>query len=186
MAIPDEAVKLECGNDPCHVLLATGERIQGAQRRAATGAAYRRLRSTGSNSSKEAVSTIGPRRWRRPLRRQEVALVGGGNSAGQATVFLAARGEVTLIATAAAKRDHVAISGRADRGLPNVEVVIGCEISSLDGKPGELEAVTVRERSSGRDLKFRRALPLLLHRGRTQHRLAAEAPASSSTIAGSY
>src|SRR4051794_18588535 len=26
VAIPDEAVKLECGNDPCHVLLATGER----------------------------------------------------------------------------------------------------------------------------------------------------------------
>ena len=28
IAIPDEAVKLECGNDPCHLLLATGERIQ--------------------------------------------------------------------------------------------------------------------------------------------------------------
>jgi pyruvate/2-oxoglutarate dehydrogenase complex dihydrolipoamide dehydrogenase (E3) component len=38
--------------------------------------------------------------------------------------------------------------------LPNVEVVIGCEISSLDGKPGELEAITVRERSSGNELRF--------------------------------
>jgi hypothetical protein len=28
LAIPDEAVRLECGNDPCHVLLATGERIR--------------------------------------------------------------------------------------------------------------------------------------------------------------
>ena len=26
--IPDEAVKLECGNDPCHVQLGTGERVQ--------------------------------------------------------------------------------------------------------------------------------------------------------------
>src|SRR5207342_3960083 len=28
VAIPDEAVKLECGNEPCHVQLATGERVQ--------------------------------------------------------------------------------------------------------------------------------------------------------------
>src|SRR5213075_3228427 len=28
MAIPDEAVKLECGNDPCRLDLATGERVQ--------------------------------------------------------------------------------------------------------------------------------------------------------------
>ena len=28
IAIPDEAVKLECGNDPCHIQLGTGERVQ--------------------------------------------------------------------------------------------------------------------------------------------------------------
>ena len=43
VAIPDEAVKLECGNDPCHVLLANGERIQARAVVIATGARYRRL-----------------------------------------------------------------------------------------------------------------------------------------------
>ena len=43
VAIPDEAVKLECGNDPCHVQLATGERMQARAVVIATGARYRRL-----------------------------------------------------------------------------------------------------------------------------------------------
>src|SRR3954467_11315883 len=47
VAIPDEAVRLECGNDPCHVLLATGERIQARAVVVATGARYRRLGVAG-------------------------------------------------------------------------------------------------------------------------------------------
>ena len=43
IAIPDEAVKLECGNDPCHIVLATGERVQARAVVIATGARYRRL-----------------------------------------------------------------------------------------------------------------------------------------------
>src|SRR5204862_4767443 len=41
--IPDEAVKLECGNDPCHIMLATGERAEARAIVIATGARYRRL-----------------------------------------------------------------------------------------------------------------------------------------------
>jgi thioredoxin reductase (NADPH) len=33
--------------------------------------------------------------------------------------------------------------------LPNVEVVIGCEISALEGEDGRLKAVSWRDRSSG-------------------------------------
>src|SRR5205085_12080898 len=47
IAIPDEAVKLECGNDPCHIDLATGERIQARSIVIATGARYRRLEVEG-------------------------------------------------------------------------------------------------------------------------------------------
>jgi thioredoxin reductase (NADPH) len=82
VAIPDEAVKLECGNDPLASLLATGERIQARTAVIATGARYRRLGVPGSRNSREPRSIIGPRRWRRTLSAgQEVALVGGGNSA---------------------------------------------------------------------------------------------------------
>jgi len=113
LAIPDEAVRLECGNDPCHVLLATGERIQARSVVLATGARYRRLQVERLEQFEGSCVHY----WASPLEAdfcadQEVALVGGGNSAGQATVFLAARSkQVTLVA----RRPLVEISGRADR-----------------------------------------------------------------------
>ena len=92
IAIPDEAVKLECGNDPCHVALATGERIQARSVVIATGARYRRLGVEGL----EDYEGKSVHYWASPLEADlaagsDVALVGGGNSAGQATVFLASR-----------------------------------------------------------------------------------------------
>src|SRR3954453_6413636 len=88
--IPDEAVKLECGNDPCHVKLATGEGIQARAVVLATGARYRRLAAERLDEFEGSSVHY----WASPLEAdlcasQEVALVGGGNSAGQATVFLA-------------------------------------------------------------------------------------------------
>ena len=62
IAIPDEAVKLECGNEPCHVLLATGERIQARSVVIATGADIAGWVSSGSTSSKARRFTTGPRR----------------------------------------------------------------------------------------------------------------------------
>ena len=117
MAIPDEAVKLECGNEPCHVQLATGERIQARSVVIATGARYRRL-AVDRLDEFEGSSV---HYWASPLEAelcagQEVALVGGGNSAGQAAVFLAGRArQGDADRAAAARRDHVAISGRPDR-----------------------------------------------------------------------
>ena len=56
--------------------------------------------------------------------------------------------------------------------LPNVDVVIGCEIAELEGRAGSSkESSVARPRTrGGRDAG--RALPLLLHRRRAQHRLA--------------
>ena len=47
MELPDEAVTLECGRDPFHLRLATGERIQARAAVVATGARYRRLEVAG-------------------------------------------------------------------------------------------------------------------------------------------
>jgi thioredoxin reductase (NADPH) len=38
--------------------------------------------------------------------------------------------------------------------LPNVDVVIGCEISSLHGSGGTLDGVSVRDRNSGRVRRY--------------------------------
>ena len=43
MAIPDEAVSLKCGSDPCRLTLANGEQVQARAVVIATGARYRRL-----------------------------------------------------------------------------------------------------------------------------------------------
>ena len=151
MAIPDEAIKLECGNDPCHVQLGTGERIQARAIVIATGARYRRL--DVDRLAEFEGSSI--HYWASPLEADlaanlEVALVGGGNSAGQATVFLASRARrVTLIARRPLSETMSQYLIERIEAQPNIDVVVGCEISELDGASGELHAVTWRDRKSG-------------------------------------
>ena len=155
IAIPDEAVKLECGNDPCHIQLATGERVQARAIVLATGARYRRL----GVERLEQYEGTSVHYWASPLEAdlaadQEVALVGGGNSAGQATVFLASRARrVTLVARRPLAETMSRYLIERIEGLPNVDVVIGCEISALDGAHGALEAITIRERGSGKEIR---------------------------------
>ncbi|HZC37830.1 MAG TPA: FAD-dependent oxidoreductase [Sphingomicrobium sp.] len=151
IAIPDEAVKLECGNDPCHVQLATGERVQARSAVIATGARYRRL---GVERLEDFEGTS-VHYWASPLEAdlaagEDVALVGGGNSAGQATVFLASRAKrVTMIARRPLSKTMSQYLVQRIQALPNVEVVVGCEISALEGADGMLEAVSWRD-SSGK------------------------------------
>ena len=149
--IPDEAVKLECGNDPCHVQLGTGERVQARSVVIATGARYRRL----SVDRLEEFEGSSVHYWASPLEAdlaagEDVALVGGGNSAGQAVVYLASLAKhVTLVA----RRPLAATMSQylVDRieGLANVDVVIGCEVGALHGAAGMLDEVTIRERATG-------------------------------------
>jgi thioredoxin reductase (NADPH) len=155
--IPDEAVKLECGNEPCHVKLSTGERIQARSVVLATGARYRRL----DVEKLEDFEGSSVHYWASPLEadlcaQQDVALVGGGNSAGQAIVFLASRARsVTLIARRPLSETMSSYLVERIANLPNVEVVIGCEIAALEGEPGDLCAVTIRQRSDGSEREVR-------------------------------
>jgi thioredoxin reductase (NADPH) len=151
--IPDEAVKLECGNDPCRIVLATGERVQARAIVLATGARYRRL----DVERLEQFEGTSVHYWASPLEAdlcadREVALVGGGNSAGQATVFLAGRARrVTLIARRPLEQTMSQYLVERIRAQPNVDVVIGCEISALEGAGSELESVRWRDRQTGQE-----------------------------------
>jgi len=151
IAIPDEAVKLECGNDPCHLQLATGERVQARAVVLATGARYRRLGVERLDEFEGASVHY----WASPLEADlcadaEVALVGGGNSAGQATVFLAGRArKVTLIARRPLSETMSQYLIERIEAQPNVDVVIGCEVAELEGSGGNLEAITCENRASG-------------------------------------
>ena len=153
VAIPDEAVRLECGNDPCRVDLATGERIQARSVVIATGARYRRL----DVDRLEEFEGSSVHYWASPLeadlsRGEDVALVGGGNSAGQATVFLAEHAkQVTLIARRPLRDTMSQYLVDRIEGLPNVRVVTGAEIAALRGEDGALAAACLRDRASGEE-----------------------------------
>jgi thioredoxin reductase (NADPH) len=154
-AIPDEAVKLECGNDPLRLILATGERVQARAAVIATGARYRRL-GVPRLDEFEAASV---HYWASPLEarlcaREEVALVGGGNSAGQAVVFLA--GQAKRVVVLARKPLEATMSQylvARIASLANVEVVTGVEISALDGEAGQLGAIGWRDLASGAETR---------------------------------
>ena len=151
MAIPDEAVKLECGADPFRLTLANGEHLQARAVVIATGARYRRLDVAGL----EAFEGISVHYWASPLEAklsagQDVALVGGGNSAGQAVVFLAAHAKrVTLLVRRPLGATMSQYLVERIDGLANVEVVTGVEVCALDGEEGLLAAVGCRDFQSG-------------------------------------
>jgi len=155
MAIPDEAVRLECGMDPFHLQLANGERIQTRAAVIATGARYRRLDVPGL----DAFEGGSVHYWASPIEAnlcagEEVALVGGGNSAGQAVVYLA--GQVAKVALLVRKPLEATMSAylvERIHALANVEVVTGVEIIALDGEDGRLAAVSWRELASGAETR---------------------------------
>ena len=153
MAIPDEAVALDCGMDPLHLRLATGERIKTRAAVIATGATYRRLDVEGLDRFEGSSVHY----WASPMEanlcaNEEIALVGGGNSAGQAVVFLAAQAKKVWLLVRkplAATMSHYLVERIGQ--LPNVELVTGVEVSKLEGEQGRLRRVCWRRLASGEE-----------------------------------
>ncbi len=151
MAIPDEVVGLEAprnSNQGGFVLrLSNSERVNARSIVIASGARYRRL----DIENLAAFEGSSVHYWASPLEAklcagQKVALVGGGNSAGQAAVYLA--GQVAKVWLLVRGRSLKASMSRylVDRisGLANVEVVTNAQISGLEGNDGVLEALRWR------------------------------------------
>jgi len=151
MAIPDEAVSLRIPGDatgsPFVLELFNDERVRARSVVIASGARYRRLACT----ELDAFEGSSVHYWASPLEAklcagQEVALVGGGNSAGQAVVYLA--DHVSKVWLLLRGTDLGASMSRylVDRiaGLPNVEVVTRSQVSGLEGRDGVLEAIRWR------------------------------------------
>jgi thioredoxin reductase (NADPH) len=142
-------VQLECGNLPCRIQLATGERVQARSIVIATGARYRRL----AVERLEEFEGTSVHYWASALEADlsaghDVGLIGGGNSAGQATVFLATRARrVTLVARRPLNQTMSQYLIDRITSLANVEIVIGSQVCALSGANGGLEAVTLRTRA---------------------------------------
>ena len=97
--------------------------------------------------------------WASPLEaklcaNQEVALVGAGNSAGQAAVYLASQGIVVWMLARRSDLSATMSSYLVDqiRGLANVKVVTGAIISGLEGRENMLEAVRWQISATGHEV----------------------------------
>jgi thioredoxin reductase (NADPH) len=157
MAIPDEATSVmqDRPDGPFTLSLQIGERVNARSLVIATGARYRRL----DVKNLDAFEATSVHYWASPIEAklcagQEVVLVGAGNSAGQAVVYLASQGaKVWMLA----RRDLAATMSRylVDRiqGLSNVEVVTGATVSGLEGRDGILETVRWRIGKTGQEIE---------------------------------
>ncbi len=160
MAIPDEVVSLRVADDAAarHFILKLSNNEQARARAVviASGVRYRRL----ALPNLHAFEASSVHYWASPLEGklcggQEVALVGAGNSAGQATVYLASQAaKVWLIARGT---DLAASMSRylVDRigGLANVEVLMRTQVTGLEGADGILQAIRWRQASSGEEVR---------------------------------
>ena len=159
IAIPLEVTRLDCSHreerpdEPLRLELSNGQAVRARIVVVASGARYRRPEIANLATFEGA----GVSYWASPMEARlceggEVALVGGGNSAGQAVVFLAPK----------VKRLHLIIRGKSlessmsryliDRisALPNVELHSETEVIGLEGdRTSGLTAVMCRSRSSG-------------------------------------
>jgi thioredoxin reductase (NADPH) len=161
MAIPDEAVHLECHPDSerarFQLTLVNQERVSARAVVIASGARYRRLDNVDNLADFEGTTV---HYWASPLESRlcadaEVALVGAGNSAGQAVVFLAEQAKQVTMLVRGANLDATMSRYLVERitALPNVRVHLTCEVTALEGNAGHLEAIRWRARD-GRESRI--------------------------------
>jgi thioredoxin reductase (NADPH) len=159
IAIPLEVARLDCSGGelpagaPPRLELVDGRTVRARTVVIASGARYRRP----DIANLSIFEGAGISYWASPVEaklceEEEVALIGGGNSAGQAVVFLAPK----------VKRLHLVVRGTGleatmsryliDRiaALPNVDLHVGKEVVALEGDQAKgLTAAVMRQRHSG-------------------------------------
>jgi thioredoxin reductase (NADPH) len=154
MAIPLEVARLECGEaGPLKLDLTSGAVIQARAVVVASGARYRRP----DIANLEQFEDNGVSYWASPVEArlcagEEVALVGGGNSAGQAVAFLAPKvSKLHLIVRGPgleASMSRYLIDRIAT--LPNVQIHTHTEVTALEGSADAgLAGAIFRDRRSG-------------------------------------
>ena len=155
MAIPVEVSRIDCSQTPITLELGDGTRASATTLVVACGARYRRLDVPNLSD----FEGRGVWYWASPIearlcRSEEVALVGGGNSAGQAAVFLRdhaakiwllVRGESLAESMSQYLVDRIAAA-------ENIEVLTNTEVVALSGSPeGQLERIRWRHCPSGKE-----------------------------------
>ncbi len=163
IAIPLLVDKLDCSEADCarrapfRLDIGTdGSTVQARTVIIASGARYKRPDIHNlSDFDNNGVSY-----WASPIEAklcegEEVALIGGGNSAGQAVVFLAPKVKHLHLSV---RRGLEATMSKylIDRikALPNVTLYVGSEVVALGGDSGGLASATFRDRASGEETTY--------------------------------
>jgi thioredoxin reductase (NADPH) len=156
MAIPEEVdcmrEDLSSGARRYVLNLKGGQSVKARAVVVASGAEYRRL--DVSNLSEFEGAHV--HYWASPIEAQlcagqEVALVGAGNSAGQAAVYLASHATKVWMIVRGKSLDATMSRYLCDRiaAQPNIEVLTETEVVALTGQDGMLEKVSWRGRKTG-------------------------------------
>ena len=152
IATPASAASLQCDGWPLCMTLSDGSRVRARTVVLSCGARYRRP----SLANLKTYEGRGIYYWASPIeaklcRQEEIILVGGGNSAGQAAVFLSGH----------AARVHMVIRGQGlaasmstyliDRiaATPNITLHTHTEIIALEGDDDGLNAARWRNNQTG-------------------------------------
>ena len=159
-ALPAEATSIEQDGGDYRIHLADGTSLTSASVVIATGARYRRLAVARLDYfEKGSVYYAASQAEALMCQGDPVAIVGGGNSAGQAAVFLSAHAaRITLIVREHDLSEHMSryLVDQVTR-LPNVEVMVDSEVRELHGDQA-LEAITVVSSRTGTRRVLLRAL----------------------------
>jgi thioredoxin reductase (NADPH) len=146
IGIPCEVKALYCDQQPPVLELTDGRRITARAVVIASGAEYRRPDVEGL----ARFDGSGVYYWATPIearlcRKEPVLLVGGGNSAGQAAVYLASHAEHVHMYIRGASLEHSMSHYLIERivALPNVTLHTRMELTALEGD-ARLERVSYR------------------------------------------
>lgn len=157
LAIPLEVARLDCAAEgaglPHRLELSNGETVQTRTVVVASGARYRRP----GIENLSPFEGSGVSYWASPVEArlcagEEVALVGGGNSAGQAVVFLASKVKALNLVIRGPGLEASMSKYLIDRiaALPNVRLHTHTEITALEGDADTgLTGAIFRDRRSG-------------------------------------
>ncbi|MEO8359855.1 MAG: FAD-dependent oxidoreductase [Vicinamibacteria bacterium] len=148
--IAEKGVRLDCNVLPYALGLADGRRVQARTLVIATGASYRRLglenlaRFEGAGIYYAATAIEA-----RACRGEDAVVVGGGNSAGQAAVFLAplVRRLYVLVRSDPAQTMSRYLLRRIEQS-PNTVLLTQTEVVKLEGSE-HLERISWRNRDTG-------------------------------------
>ena len=156
MAIPEEVKtlteQLSGKAKRFELMLADGDVVSARSVVIASGAEYRRLQLPNL-ADFEGTSV---HYWASPLEArlcaaQEVALVGAGNSAGQAAVYLSAHAAKVWMIVRGRSLQNTMSSYLCERiaAQPNIEVLLEREVVDLQGEHGELQSIAWSDRRTG-------------------------------------